>query len=402
MNTGLVERSAPESAAEIRSLDTGKGSIVHRMFPCHCNDGETVAASVVCYWAPYAVAVLGTLLPLSIVVLFTTSEAGSTDGGRVPFYLDFNTLFMFGVSFPLVLAFTVSDRRLVPAALSEIISDGILKISLDAASHIRERWESLFKRVNQVSYALGVIVAGIVAAANYQVYSDPGLKFWTADSRGMTYAGWMYLLSLFLAYSILPLFILRSIAVTRLLRSIIRAGEIDIVPFHPDRCGGLKPVGQIGLRSQYVLTVLGVNLLLLILVAVMFLEAAPPGLWALIIAAAITYFILGPIVFVLPLLPFRSGMLRAKNALMDDVAQRLRIELAKTSVALRNGSVTKEDEEMLDRLRKIGRLIEELPVWPFDATTLKKFITAYILPILGLIAYPAVGALIEFAAQNFG
>jgi hypothetical protein len=39
-------------------------------------------------------------------------------------------------------------------------------------------------------------------------------------------------------------------------------------------------------------------------------------------------------------------------------------------------------------LRKIGAVIDELPVWPFDATTLRRFLTAYVVPALGAASVP--------------
>jgi hypothetical protein len=81
-------------------------------------------------------------------------------------------------------------------------------------------------------------------------------------------------------------------------------------------------------------------------------------------------------------------MLRTKTELMSQVAQRLRLELDRLRDKLSSGSISKDDEESIDRLRKLGALIDELPVWPFDAGTLRKFLTAYVIPLLGTIGYP--------------
>jgi hypothetical protein len=100
--------------------------------------------------------------------------------------------------------------------------------------------------------------------------------------------------------------------------------------------------------------------------------------------------VLGPVVFMGPLLPFRAGMLRTKAELMGEVAQRLRIELQRLRTQLSAGQITREDEDLIDRLRKIGAVIDQLPVWPFDAGTSRTFVTAYVVPILGAIGYPSV------------
>ena len=83
--------------------------------------------------------------------------------------------------------------------------------------------------------------------------------------------------------------------------------------------------------------------------------------------------------FMVPLLPFRRGMVRTKAELISEVAQRLRIEFERLRIQIQTGKLTHEDEDLVGRLRKIGSVIDELPVWPFDAATLRKFASAYVL-----------------------
>jgi len=137
------------------------------------------------------------------------------------------------------------------------------------------------------------------------------------------------------------------------------------------------------------------------LVAISFLYLRiPPWLDGLIIAAAIGYAFLGPVVFMGPLLPFRAGMLKTKAELMSEVAHRLRIELQRLRTQLPAGELTKDDERLIKRLRKLGSVIDELPVWPFDAGTLKRFVTFYVLPMASAIGYPLVQFVIRKVTQQ--
>jgi hypothetical protein len=54
---------------------------------------------------------------------------------------------------------------------------------------------------------------------------------------------------------------------------------------------------------------------------------------------------------------------------------------------IKKNEVTKSDEESLERLRKMGAAIDELPIWPFDPSTLRKFALAYVVPA----ALPLIG-----------
>jgi hypothetical protein len=186
--------------------------------------------------------------------------------------------------------------------------------------------------------------------------------------------------------------VFRTLAISLFLRDAVAHASLRMMPFHPDRCGGLRPVGRLGLRNQWLLTILGLNIVTLGLM-VLYLEMHG-SVEAMPIAAAIAYVIVGPAVFVAPLLPFRNGMLRTKAELMSEVSERLRIELQRLRKQLPAGVITKDDEELIERLRKIGTIIDQLPVWPFDAGTLKGVVTAYAVPI-GAGVYPMINFILE-------
>lgn len=164
------------------------------------------------------------------------------------------------------------------------------------------------------------------------------------------------------------------------MRELVSIARLRIIPFHPDHCGGLRPVGWLGLRNQYLLTIIGLNVVLLA-ATVARLVQMDRTLHGLVIAACAAYVVLGPVVFMAPLLSFRSGMRRTKVELIGEVAHRLRRELERIRANLESGPVTDKDEELVLRLRSISRVLEKLPVWPFDVNTLKKFLMAYIAPL---------------------
>jgi hypothetical protein len=272
-------------------------------------------------------------------------------------------------------------------------------MSHEDASALERRWTGRYQRVNRLGQAVGVLAGLTLASFNYMSYAPASTGFWIAKEGQLVPAGYVFLYCIFVFYTLIPTYILRSLCTSLFLRDLVAHASLRMLPFHPDRSGGLRPVGRLGLRNQYGLTVLGVNLVSLVAVSLIFLHI-PPALYGLITAAAIAYFVLGPLVFMGPLLPFRAGMLKTKSELMTEVAQRLRIELQRLRTQLASGPISKEDEELIDRLRKIGRVIDELPVWPFDAGTLRRFTTAYVIPVIGAIAYPVINAIVAFVATR--
>ncbi len=205
--------------------------------------------------------------------------------------------------------------------------------------------------------------------------------------------GYIFFYCVFLFYVITSVYVVRSIAVAVLLRDVVAHAELHTLPLHPDKAGELLPVGRLGLRNQYALTLLGLNVVLSI-IAFSFLKHS--GLMIAGAAAIIVgYFIFGPLVFMAPLLPFHSAMLRNKAQLMTAVGLRMRQELDDPHSRLLSGTIAAQDEQMIERLRKIGAVIDELPVWPFDAATLRKFLTAYAIPFVSSLGLAVANLIME-------
>lgn len=58
--------------------------------------------------------------------------------------------------------------------------------------------------------------------------------------------------------------------------------------------------------------------------------------------------------------------------------------------------------KFIARVRKIGAFVDELPVWPLDAGTLRKFLAAYMVPLVGGIPIlatriPPIRAILVYA-----
>lgn len=302
---------------------------------------------------------------------------------------------MFLVSFPCLFVLNVTDNRLLTWSLSTVQAEGAIHISETAATHVARRWQDRFRIINLCSSAIGIAIGLVVAYLNYVTYLPKAVGYWIANNGHLILMGYVYLYGVLFFYAVTTTYVIRNISISFLIRDVVGQAELHMLPLHPDKCGGLRPVGQLGLRNQYVLTLLGVNLAILVFVSHHYLKIISPALLELIMLAAVAYVILGPLVFLGPLLPFRAGMLRAKVELVGEVARRLRVELGKLRSQVRSGYIAKEDEELIERLRKLGAIFDELPVWPFDAATLRRFLTAYVTPLVTGGLYPLVIALLE-------
>lgn len=391
MDAAQSPAGAPASHA-MMTLDTTAGSVIHRLATFLCPAGfDGVLSTLKLYVAAVAV----TFFPLFVgAVLSPIPLFTPTPQHPLPFLGDWNVLFMLLVSFPCLSFLLVTGQPVLVHSLQSVQADGTITISQADQNRLMAHWQEVFRRTNLWGQATGTVIGALIAYFNLVAYTPEHVGFWIADNGRLLPVGFVFLYCVFLFYALMTLYVFRNFAISFLLRDIVAHAELHMLPFHPDRAGGLRPVGRLGLRNQYGLTLLGLNVVLLVMISRLHLEITE-SLTGLIVAAIVAYLLLGPLVFMAPLLPFRSGMLKNKSQLMREVALRIRMELDRLRKQLASGPITEDDEEMIERLRKIGGVINELPVWPFDATTLRKFLTAYAIPIASTAGYPIVKAILS-------
>lgn len=339
------------------SIDSTAASVIHKLFANRTNRSA--------YWRAHCFAIAVTFLPL-LVLTFAMPNQGSAfaaNSHRLTFANDWNILFTYLLSFPCILGLAVTDQNVLASSLETVQLDGTLIVGKGAAS-LSDTWRKKFRNVNMFAQLLGTAIGFAVSYINYIIYRPVEVGYWIADDQGLLPIGYAYLCSIFLLYFVVTIYVLRNLAIALFLKDVVAMSELHLLPLHPDDSAGLYPIGRLGLRNQYVLMLLGINIVLVIGVTITYLRP-PPHLYELIAVAIAAYLVLGPLVFLAPLLPFREGMLKTKVTLQSEVAQRIRVELQNVRRKMKSGEISKADEELIDRLRKMAAVIRELPVWPF-------------------------------------
>jgi hypothetical protein len=383
---------------ETIAVDTTGGSVIHRLL-APAGHGERDAVSAVTLFI-----VSGLVAYVPIVV---TSWLGGiplmhqTAAVRLPLFYDANTAWMCVASLPTLLILIVRDQRVLADALNQVQQDDVIRPYPGAAIELKNEYERKFRWLNIWSQVAALAIGIVVAAMNFHAMSDPTLGAWGAPGGVLRLPGYLLLVVVMVFYTLVGIYVARSAGIVVLLRGLVKKVDLEILPLHPDGCGGLRPMGQLGLRNQYALTVFGINVILLGYVAHAFLGNT--GSMQLLVGLGVgAYLLVGPVVFLSPLLPFRGGMLDAKKRLLHPIAKRMREELANIEANIGAHGFTKEDEEVFDRLQKLGGVIALLPVWPFDARTIRKFVTAYVLPIVGALGAALLDALVKLRFHVLG
>lgn len=404
--------SFPDEDSHQFTVNTTEGSVLHRWLG---RRGEKRDEPYPAVWL-FLIAAAAAYLPIVIVAwsdhIPLTHQTALV---QMPLFYDANTAWMFLVSFPTLLVLTVRDQRVLQEALDHVMRDGVIHIGdesrggppvtdrerLEVASNLKTQCEKGFRRLNAWSQPMAAAVGLVLAGVNFYVMSNPRLGAWGAPGGAMRPAGYLLLLMIAIFYAVVGVYVARSAGIVVFLRRLVKHAKLDMLPLHPDGCGGLRPMGQLGLRNQYALTIFGINVLFLLYVATQFL-AHTGSMRVLVELAAGAYLLVGPMVFLGPLLPFRGGMLDAKRRLLQPIATRLREELAKIETNLGTSGFSKPEEELIDRLQKLGGMIDALPVWPFDARTIRRFLAAYVIPILAAVGVPLIDTLVRSGLHALG
>lgn len=362
----------------LKNLDTGKSSIIHRVFPSSPTSEISIFKHYVLPYISIALITYGAMFTLAVFSISLPKMILHPEV-KTPFLLDINLILMFLISLPTLIVFLVTERVIIPDGLRKIKESGVLVTKQLDEDKIVKIWEKRYQIANVFGQLVGIIVGFLVAYSNYRVLFLGKDTFWGNVDGVIYFASWYFLICMFLLFFTVAVFVIRNVTTSFFLRSVVSHSRIEIIPFHPDKCGGLEPVGKLGLRNQYLLSIIGLNVVALYLNDVLIYDKSTIYL---LILGVIAYLVIGPISFAGPLLPFRYAMKEDKIRLMYLVANRIKKEFSRVKNQINKGTLSEEDEKVLTRYKNISDMVGNLPVWPFDTLTLRKFFSAYILPLI--------------------
>ena len=239
------------------------------------------------------------------------------------------------------------------------------------------------KRAAELARPLGwpgwMWIAGLAGLA--QVW------FWVDDLSHRTFLSWQTVNKLmivsgqplrFLGFYVLVFILARQVVVLIGLNRFFTEFQVEVAPLHPDRAGGLRPLGDYVLTTGFFVAVISLNFGMTFLRAQTNLEVMTAEFYG----ELAVYFILAPLLFLLPLLSVHSLMQAAKRKLLAEIAEQFDKEYRVLLDNLRRDVLNPEGVARLEAVQKIYQIAQTAPVWPFDLEIVSKFGAAIFLPIL--------------------
>jgi hypothetical protein len=260
--------------------------------------------------------------------------------------------------------------------------DGIAKENiLETETALQRSYERLRTQL-QSPWLVPVAVAwaAFSCVAEYYIFFHPLTTSWFQLHPNFY---WFHVPFEFLFYFMLAAGFYDLMVVLIAVRELFRKNSIRVQPFHPDRAGGLGAVGRFTANIGYAVGAVGLFLTIILL-------QRPPDtatLYNIMIGAMFTvYFVMAPIGFYFPLWSAHTAMLCARDSHVQSISSEFDTVYARLS-DLRSNDADKT-EPLLKRLRQLSEerdMVYRFPVWPFDASSLRKFFGLAFTPLVPII-----------------
>ena len=172
------------------------------------------------------------------------------------------------------------------------------------------------------------------------------------------------------------------------LRSLFVTFTVYVRPLHPDRAGGLSPIGKFSLALSYAVTLVG----LLVVTTPITRNYLAYGRFRFrwtndTLVALGAYVIAAPIVFFAPLSATHRAMKNAKRQLLLQIAQRFETEYINIQNALDDDiSGLESSLKALRELHLLHEMTSEFPVWPANLDSIARFAASLVSPIALAVA----------------
>ena len=169
-------------------------------------------------------------------------------------------------------------------------------------------------------------------------------------------------------------------------------------PFHPDRAGGLLAIGQYRLKFIYGLAGASVFLLFISLKGSLLSFALPGTVVGFLnigdVAIYLIAIIMVPVSFFVPIWKVHDFMKLEKQTKIAAVSEVLDVKLRALS---QSGQLNYEVEtKELGDLLSVMKSLESVPEWPYDTSTVRRFIGSWV----SIAASPFVGVVVDLLLRS--
>ncbi len=294
---------------------------------------------------------------------------------------DWPNLLFYVVGFPTMLLTTILYANKLPKVLHQLKENEIIKIT-------ESGWNNFIKEANFIYsrwyYTLGPhLLAAVITAVMIYVFRNPKNTIWySLETEDFVYfAGWAQIPVYYATFYTFSLGILNIFASYRVLSVLFSSNKLIVQPLHPDKCGGLAPLGALSRTLIYWIILIGVVVALNVYnnYYVLGRHFDDPIQQSIILG----YFVMAYVTFFLPMHAAHKPMKKAKEeelGLIHKYISRVNQELKKDFED--DKSIDNEALENFNNAKLMYDITIEMPVYPYNLKTIAAFISSILIPIL--------------------
>ncbi len=297
--------------------------------------------------------------------------------------------------FPLVVALTLKYYREIPKLFAFLAEQ---TDSRESGSGLKDFHGWLDRRFNSYGVTVTTALISLVLNVYYfkQILEDQPCKGWMNSGEifaAMTSSGWgltpigLYagVIQFVLIYWVLNL-VWRGAVLAWGLHEFFNKRDfpVRIQPLHPDRCCGLRKIGDVAMLLNLTLFLLGIYLSLKVIDKIV-IQGSPLSIDIGNPVMLGSYLIIAPLLFFFPLGAAHRQMSAARDKFLEPLRRRLETlmgELAETTLDDR-GRTAVQTFSALDA--EVARLNKAIPVWPFDFRSLRAFAGTIVIPVFPVV-----------------
>ena len=288
---------------------------------------------------------------------------------------------------PVILGYYLYSFRSINSVIQDLEASDIVETNQAEVDRVLRRF---YYRKRRILIALG----SAISFSCFVFITRPGLeKSWSASGLLPNIATTIATFIIAYAGSMLVLNLISNI---RILYLIFREKNLNINPFHPDRCGGLCALSNYSLKTAYLIAILGVWVGI---VEYQFIrQGAGQAYWYAHLLIPF-YFAISITCFFGPLLAAHNGMKKVKEDFLHQIAQQFQIDYSEIHGILdKDVEALQKGTEKIQQLRTLYTITDAFPVWPLDLSTLRRYLftaSTPFIPLLIGLSESLIGALLK-------
>ncbi len=236
----------------------------------------------------------------------------------------------------------------------------------------RDSFMAFLPRAERAYNNMFVVIGALVVSVVINVY-----HYWLRADSWMGINGGLPAiygrLVIVVNYFMLIVIVYKCAVTVWILRHILNYEDIIVQPLHPDKCGGLLPLGRLALAINYFVT------LTLIFFAVLFLFD-PVGREPAYIALYVMFYVCAPVLLFTPVSRANRRMKECKTDALRELNRAFNHYYGQLRPESEGDGLAMGPAESIARVYGLYEIVVKMPVWPFDAGSFLRLVAPFLVP----------------------